>query len=121
VIFALLNNDLVPKLSSALFLSVPRNLRVLKVEMIVVAAPRIELCLASRTARITLHVLKNSYRCAAGAAKNCLVIPFTFWPGFKWMTGERLVTIFAGIVQAATFHLDSDDVFRPMIMLATGL
>src|SRR5208283_6139479 len=34
---------------------------------------------------------------------------------------ERLVAILAGIVLAATFHLDGNDVSRPVIMLTTGL
>lgn len=37
------------------------------------------------------------------------------------MAGERRVAILAGIVEAATFHLDGDDVGRPAIVLATGL
>jgi hypothetical protein len=37
------------------------------------------------------------------------------------MVGERLVAILAGIIQAATFHLDGDDVSGPVIMLATSL
>jgi hypothetical protein len=37
------------------------------------------------------------------------------------MIGQRFVAILAGIVEAATFHLDGDDVSRPVIMLATGL
>jgi hypothetical protein len=37
------------------------------------------------------------------------------------MTGERLVAIFASVVQAATLHVDGNDVTRPVIMLATGL
>jgi hypothetical protein len=37
------------------------------------------------------------------------------------MIGERFVAILAGIVKAATFHLDSDDVSRSVKILATGL
>jgi hypothetical protein len=37
------------------------------------------------------------------------------------MIGERFVAILAGIVKAATFHLDGDDVRRSVKMLATGL
>jgi hypothetical protein len=37
------------------------------------------------------------------------------------MIGERIVAILASIVKAATFHLDGDDVSRPVIVLATGL
>jgi hypothetical protein len=97
------------------------NLGNLEVIMIVLATPRIELCSASRAARITLHVLKNSYRCTAGAAKYRWLVPFTFRPDCNRMIGERQVAVSAGIVKAATFHLDGDDVIRPVIMLATGL
>jgi len=37
------------------------------------------------------------------------------------MIGKRLVAILAGIVQAATFHLDGDDVGRSVIVLTAGL
>jgi hypothetical protein len=37
------------------------------------------------------------------------------------MIGERQVAVFAGIVKAATLHLDGNDVSQPVIMLATGL
>jgi hypothetical protein len=47
--------------------------------------------------------------------------PFTLQPHCYRMIGERLVAILAGIVEAATFHLDGDGVSRPAIMLATGL
>jgi len=50
-----------------------------------------------------------------------LLVPFTLRPDCNRMIGERLVAIFAGIVEAATFHLDSDDVSRPVIMIATSL
>src|ERR1700722_2532885 len=93
----------------------------LEVIMIVLATPRIELCPANRAARITLHVLENRYRRTAGAAKYCWLVPFSFRPDCDRMIGERQVAILAGIVTAATFHLDGDDVSRPVIMLATGL
>ena len=50
-----------------------------------------------------------------------MLVPFTLRPDSYWMIGERLVAILAGIVQAATFHLDGDDVSRPVIMLTPGL
>jgi hypothetical protein len=37
------------------------------------------------------------------------------------MIGEGSVAVCAGVVKAATFHLDGDDVSRPVIVLATGL
>ena len=48
-----------PMTSSCLFSTWPRNLRDLKVEMIVAAAPRIKSRTTRRAARITLHVLEN--------------------------------------------------------------
>ena len=89
--------------------------------MIVVATSRIELRSATHTARLASHVLKNGQHCTAHATKNRLLIPFTLRPNCNRMIGEHLVAIFAGIVEAATFHLDSDDVSRAVIMLATGL
>ena len=93
----------------------------MKVKMIVAAASRIEVRTTSRTARITTHVLENSQDCTAGAAEHCLLVPFILRPDCYGMIGEFLVAILAGIVQAATFRLDGDDVSRPVIVLTTGL
>jgi hypothetical protein len=97
------------------------NLENLEVAMIMVATLGIKLCLASRAARITLHVLENSYRCTASTAKYRLLVPFTFWPDCDRVIGERHVAVFASVVKAATFHLDGNDVGRPVVVLATGL
>jgi hypothetical protein len=97
------------------------NLRDFKVTMIVVATPRIELPATNRAARFALHVLQNRQYCTARAAKYRLLVPFALGPDCNRMIGERLVAILAGIVKAATFHLDSDDVRWPVIMLATSL
>jgi hypothetical protein len=37
------------------------------------------------------------------------------------MIGERVVAIFAGIVNAAALHLDRNDVRRAVVVFATGL
>src|SRR5208282_3761347 len=121
----LLTNDLFrasfSEIRSQLFSTGLGNLRNLKVKMIVVAAPRIELRSTRRTAGVTLHVLENREHCTAGAAEYCILVPFTLRPDRYRMIGERLVAILAGIVLAATFHLDGNDVSRPVIMLTTGL
>jgi hypothetical protein len=93
----------------------------LEVTMIVVATPRIELCPASRAARVALHVLENREDRAAGAAEYCWVVPFPLGPNFYRMVGKGQVAVFAGIVKAATVHLDRNNVSRAVIMLATGL
>ena len=89
--------------------------------MIVVAAPRIESRATGRALRITLHILENGQDRTAGAAENCWLVPFPLRPDFYRMIGKRLVAIFAGIVSTATFHLDRDDIGRPVIVLATSL
>ena len=89
--------------------------------MMVVATLRIELCPASRAARVTLHVLENGQHGSAGAAKHRLLVPFTLRPDRDPMAGERLVAILAGIVGTATLQLDGDNVVRSVIVLATGL
>ena len=93
----------------------------MKVEMVVVTAPRIELRATNRAARITMHVLENRQDRTAGAAEYSLLVPFIFRPDCYRMIGKCLVAILAGIVQAAAFHLDGDNVSRPVIVLATGL
>jgi hypothetical protein len=92
-----------------------------KVEMIVEATPRVELRATSRAARITPHVLENGQHSPAGAAEYCWLVPLTLRPDGDRMIGERVMAIFAGVEHTATFHLDGDDVSRPVIMLATGL
>jgi hypothetical protein len=89
--------------------------------MIVFAASGIELRLAGRTTRVTLHVLVNRKDRAAGAAKNRLLIPFALQPHSDFVVGEGRVAILARVVDAATLHLDRDYVERPAIVLATSL
>jgi hypothetical protein len=98
-----------------------RNLGDFEIKMMVVATPRIELCPAIRAARVTLHILENRQKCTACAAKYRWLVPFALRPECCRMIGERQVAVFAGIVKAATLHLDGNDVSQPVIMLATGL
>src|SRR5580704_11214271 len=105
----LLTNDLFPRYISTSLSNLLHLLR-LKIEMIVVAAPRIELCLACRTARVALHVIANGQHCSARAAEYRLLVPFILRPDRYRMIGECLVAILASVVLAATFHLDGDDV-----------
>ena len=89
--------------------------------MIVVATPRIELCPTDRAAIVTLHVLENSHCCSARAAKYRWLVPLTFRPDCYRMISKHQMAAFAGIVKAATFHFDRDDISRSVIMLATSL
>jgi hypothetical protein len=58
---------------------------------------------------------------ATGATKNGSLAPFPLGPDLDLMIGERVMTIFASIVDATALHLDRDDVGGPVIVLATGL
>ena len=49
-----------------------------------------------------------------------LRVPFGWGPGLDGVVGQGVVTIFAGIVDAATFHLDGDNVGGAMVVEAAG-
>ena len=89
--------------------------------MIVIAAARIETRPASWAAGFALHVPTYAQLRAAGAAENCLLLPFALGPDFDPVAGECFMAILAGVVHAAALHLDRDDVRRPVIMLAARL
>jgi len=97
------------------------DITILEIIMIVVAASRIKSRFTSRTTRVTLHVLVNGKHCAAGAAKNRLLIPFVLRPDCDFVIGKRRVAILARVINAATLHLDRDNVEGAAIVLATSL
>ncbi len=93
----------------------------LKIEMIVFSTAGIELFAALRAARLATHVLMDGQLRPAGAAKDCLLVPFVLRPKLYRVLGKRGVAVFAGVVKAATLHLDRNNIRRPMIMFAAGL
>src|SRR5450755_2222010 len=93
----------------------------LEVEMVVIAAPGIELLTAACAPRSTVHVFLNRQLRATGSAENCLLIPFDLRPDPNRVIGERRVAVFACVVNATALHLDRDNVSRPMIVGAPGL
>src|ERR1700722_13674199 len=93
-----------------------------KIKMMMVPAPRIETRAALRAARFTLHVHRDTQLRAAPAAQNRVLLrPLTTRPHFDRVLGQRIMAILACIKFPATFHLDRDNVRRPVIMRATGL
>jgi hypothetical protein len=86
-----------------------------------IAAPGIELLMASWTGIPALHVLLNTQFCPAGPTKNRFLTPFTLGPDFDRMIGQRSMAIFACVINSATLHLDRNNVSRPVPMFATGL
>ena len=93
----------------------------MKIEMIVFSTAGIELFAALRAARLATHVLMDGQLRPAGAAKDCLLVPFVLRPKLYRVLGKRGVAVFAGVVKATALHLDRNNIRRPMIMLATGL
>ena len=89
--------------------------------MIVIAASGVELLPASWATGLALHVLGDRQFGSAGAAKDCFLIPFNFWPDLDRVIGESGMAIFACVVNAAALHLDRDNVGKPVIVPATGL
>jgi hypothetical protein len=92
-----------------------------KIEMMVVAACRIERRRTGGAARFALQVFANGKLCAAGTAKNGLLVEFAAWPNLDGMAGERDVAVLAGVVRAAALHFDGDNVRRRMVVHATRL
>jgi len=93
----------------------------LKIEMVVVAASRIEWGRADRAARLALQVFGNRQLCAACSTQNGFLIPFAARPNLDGMTCERDMAVFAGIPGRATLHFDGDDVRVRMVVQATRL
>ena len=92
-----------------------------EIEMVVVATSGIELPAAIGTRIPTPQVLMDGELCAASAAKDCFLVPFTLRPHLDRMTGERCVAILAGVIDPAALHLDGNDVGGAGPMSATGL
>jgi hypothetical protein len=92
-----------------------------EVEMVVVAAARIEGCMAMRAARIGLEIGRDGDFGTAGSAKNGRSVPFSFGPGLEGVASQGVVAVFAGVVGGATFHLDGDDIERGVVVEAAGL
>lgn len=78
--------------------------------MIVLSTPRIESLTTTWTPRLTVHVLADGKFRFTNATENRSLIPFCLGPDLDGVMSECGVAIFAGIVETATLHLDSDDV-----------
>ena len=48
-------------------------------------------------------------------------VPFDLGPDFNRMARERIVAVLAGVVDAAAFHFDGNDVERGVVVEAAGL
>ncbi len=80
----------------------------LKIEMMMLAAPRIEHRAARRAPRFALQILANGQLRPASPAQNRPLVPFAPWPHCNHVSRQRNVTILAGVVHPAALHLDCD-------------
>lgn len=92
-----------------------------KIEVVVIAASRIERGVAMRTLGIGSEISSDGKTAVASAAENGVLVPLGTRPGFERMACESVVAVFARVEQAAAAHLDSDDVERRVVVEATGL
>lgn len=92
-----------------------------EIEVIMIAAPGIEVCAARGALIITLLVLVDSHLLLANAAENCFGIEFIFAPHFGFMSCSFFMTIKAWIISIAAFKLNGNYIKRRMIMRATCL
>ena len=89
--------------------------------MMVISAGGVEGGVARGAAGVGLEVGEDGELGAAGTAEDGLVVPFGLRPGLDGMVGEGVVAVFAGVVEAAAFHFDSDDVEWRVVMETAGL
>jgi hypothetical protein len=92
-----------------------------EVQVVVIAAAGIELRAASRTGISAPHVLTDGQFGVANATKYRLLVPLTYGPNFNGVIGKLSMAILARIVNAATFHLDGNNVSGSVPVFATSL
>jgi hypothetical protein len=92
-----------------------------EIEVVVITAVWVEEGLALRTSRSAFQVLVDCQFGSASSAQDCFFIPFALRPGFDFVTGQRLMAVFAGVVGPAAFHFDGDDVGGAVVVAATSL
>lgn len=92
-----------------------------EIEVVVVAAGRVEGGVAVGAAGVGLEVGADGEDGAARAAEDGGLVPFGLRPGFDGMVGEGVVAVFAGVKEAAAFHFDGNDVERRVVVKTTGL
>jgi hypothetical protein len=93
----------------------------LEVEVIVIAASRIEPCPTAWTLIGTSEILPNGHLNPARSTQHRRRIPIVMGPDFDCVMDQRIMAILAGIVCAATLHLDRDNVYGLVVVSAAGL
>ena len=85
------------------------------------AAAGIEWSATIRACVAACHVLLDGHLISTNAAEHCRLSPFGLRPDFNRMAGQSIITILAGEIHAAAFHLDGDNVELRLVMSAARL
>jgi len=89
--------------------------------MVMPLAARIEARVTIWTSVFAFHVLLDSQLCTAASAKDRFLIPLTLRPHRYRVVRQLSMAIVAGIVEAAAFHFDGNNVGGPVIVPTTSL
>ena len=92
-----------------------------EIEMVMVAAGRVERSGAMRAARVASEIGGNGECAATGAAEDGGFVPLGLRPRLEGMSGECVVAVFTSVEKAAAAHFDGDDVGGRMVVQATRL
>ena len=90
-----------------------------KIKPVMFSARRIEECSTMRAPVVARHVFVDRHLISASAAKNRSPVPLLPRPHLDRMARQSLVAVLAGVINAAAFHLDRDNVeFGPIVQAA---
>jgi hypothetical protein len=64
------------------------------------------------------HVLRDAQLISAGAAENRRLVPLLPRPGLNRVVCQRVMALLAGVIDAAAFHPDGNDVEFGSVMSA---
>src|SRR5580700_9186557 len=93
----------------------------LEIEWMMAAAVRIERRPAGRACVAAFEVLTDRQYRSTSTAQHRALVPFAAWPGLDRVAGQSVMTILAGVIDAATLHLDGDHVLPRSVMDAARL
>lgn len=97
------------------------SIHVLKIKLRMPAAAGVEGNVAGRALVAAGHVLLDAHLISTGAAQDRVLGPLGPRPDFDRMVSQSLVALLAGVVDAAAFHLDRDNVENGSIVSAARL
>lgn len=86
-----------------------------------VTAAWVEVRMTAGAVVSTHQILSYAQFPSAASAQYSWLVPLAFRPDLDRVIGQRVVTVFAGVVGSAALHPDCDDVFRLAVVGASRL